>query len=132
MSEIDRQYLRVRDVAEQLKLDESTVYKMVKARTLPSIRMGKAVRIPAGGLLAYLERVARDGQPLVTVAPIDPAELGSVDARALEFHQRVGRSPHEFVDGWKSGAIPDTDENAPLALEALALRAALDRTPVSV
>ncbi len=131
MVEIDRHYLRVREVAERLSLDESTVYKMLKAESLPSIRLGKAVRVPAGALATYLRRLERGGA-LVRLAPIEErVDLGSLDDRAHEFHRRVGLSPHEFIEGWKRGEIEDTAENAAVAIEALALRNALDREPVT-
>jgi hypothetical protein len=37
----------------------------------------------------------------------------------------TGRTPAAFIDAWRSGEIADAPENAELAMDALALPAAL-------
>lgn len=48
-------------------------------------------------------------------------------ARAAAFQKVTGKSPDAFVEAWEAREIPDTPENADLAMDALALRAALQR-----
>jgi excisionase family DNA binding protein len=130
MTDVDIYYLKVGVVAERLSLDESTVYKMIRDRELPSVRLGKkAVRIPAAGLEAYLRR----HQVAATLADSEastPSEdrLGAlILERAARFSAEVGRDPHAFCDAWQRHELEDTPENADRAIEAFALASALDR-----
>lgn len=129
MSTVESHYLKVSEVAARLSLEESTVYKMVRQKRLPSIRIGeKAVRIPAGALEAYLRRAENEGRPNPVVLRDGETSSGSRSlADAVEAFQRQTKlDPHSFVSAWKKGSIADSAENASLAIEALALRAALD------
>jgi hypothetical protein len=54
----------------------------------------------------------------------EPHNLGDTVAR---FEEETRRSPFEFVEAWRSGEIQDTSENARAAIEALALREALQQ-----
>lgn len=132
--DVNRQYLRADEVAEMLGMDVSGIYRMCRDRVLPSIRIGaKTVRIPRAGLDAFLARSVQ-GQVMVDSAMAamteDPAE--ALGRQASAFVERSGLSPHDFVDHWRSGDIADEPQNADLAIEALSLRAALDRSAVAV
>jgi excisionase family DNA binding protein len=127
--DVELYYLKVGDVAERLSLDESTVYKMVRERELPSVRLGKkAVRIPAAGLDAYLRKHE-------IAASHDSSETGASEERlttllyerAERFTAEVGSDPLAFSDAWRRHEIEDTAENADRAIEAFALATALDR-----
>jgi excisionase family DNA binding protein len=130
-----REYLKAREVAEMLSLDITTVYKMCEEKVIPSLRIGKkAVRIPRGALNAYLAQ--QQGQEIpglallaaVRAEGIDP--VTALEDQAREFYGRGGCSAHQYAERWRSGQIEDTPENADLAIEALALRAALDRAGI--
>ena len=58
--------LTVPQVCEQLNLSRSFVYVLLEREVIPSIRIGKARRIPAEGLAAWVAREmqaqAADGQ----------------------------------------------------------------------
>lgn len=132
MSELaaDRHYLKASDVAERLSLDESTVYKLIKAGELPSVRIGtKAVRIPAAALDAYLRRHTAGVQVASEVRLIDDLEAlrPHLEHRIDEFHRRTGHDPESFCTAWQRRDIDDSPENADLAIEAVALVAALER-----
>lgn len=45
---------RVRAVAARLKLSPATVYRLVECGTLPSVRIGNAIRIPRAELDRFL------------------------------------------------------------------------------
>src|SRR5215208_6660638 len=99
-------YLKVGEVAARLSLDESTVYKMIRERELPSVRLGKkAVRIPVAGLEAYLRRhevaaASASSDAFEPMATTEERILALVHERAERFTSEVGRDPHAFSDAW--------------------------------
>jgi excisionase family DNA binding protein len=52
----DRLLLRVSEAAEMLSVARSKAYAMVQTGELPSVRLGKSVRIPVRSLNEYVER----------------------------------------------------------------------------
>ncbi|QBI21521.1 DNA-binding protein [Egibacter rhizosphaerae] len=48
----------VAEVAEHMRVSTMTVYRLIKAGTLPAIRVGKNYRIRGGDLAAFLEAAA--------------------------------------------------------------------------
>lgn len=123
MSRVEEHYLRVRDYAERFSLSESAVYKKIERGEIRAIRIGKTVRIPSSEMERYLtpirlldeEGAPRDGEP---------HGLGD---RVARFEEAAGCSPPDYAERWRSGDIEDTPANARLAIEALALRAALEQ-----
>ncbi|HUB72678.1 MAG TPA: helix-turn-helix domain-containing protein [Solirubrobacteraceae bacterium] len=118
MSDLDSRYLTVPQVAAELQMDVSAVYKMCKSQQLPSVRFGKSVRIPRLAYERYLQRL-EGGRP-------ELLELESRDSqdRLEDFPDATGHDPDTWIDGWRSGSIPDTPENTRLAIHALGLREA--------
>jgi excisionase family DNA binding protein len=119
----ESRYLTVKQVAHELQLDESTVYKKCDSGEFPSIKMGKAVRIPRLALERHLH--ALEGpKPLSE----DERESAQFDSQAVlaQFEQETRRTPAEWVDAWRRGEIEDTAENSRVAIWALALRDAAD------
>jgi hypothetical protein len=51
-----------------------------------------------------------------------------LDARTQEFQARTARTPAEFTAAWREGEVEDTPQNAGDAIEALALREAMQPT----
>lgn len=123
MLEIDRMYLRPSDVARQLGLTTSAVYKMMERGELPRVRFGRAVRIPGPAFEAWLR--ARDAGEFVPLREggEGPAS-GPLDASRAGFIERTGRVPEDFVDAWRRGEIADDGESTALMIEALSLREA--------
>ena len=123
MSRVDEHYLRVRDYAERFSLSESAVYKKIDRGEIRAIRIGKTVRIPSSEMERYLtptrlltdDSIPRDGEP-----------HGLAD-RVARFEEETGSTPGTYVKQWRSHGIEDTPANARLAIEALALRAALEQ-----
>jgi len=121
MTDLSDHYMRVRDYARKFSLDESTVYKMIDRGEVKAIRIGKkTLRIPSSELERYLER-----------EPTEDSKATSLGERVEAFRKANGKDPGAFVDAWRSGEIEDSPENAEAALEALALRTALDRQHVA-
>ena len=55
---------RPAEVAALLGLGRSTVFQMIAAGDLPTVRFGRALRVPADGLQALIrERTETAGQP---------------------------------------------------------------------
>lgn len=57
------EYLRVEEVAKQLKLGRSTVYALIQQQRIPHIRIGMAVRIPKDAFETWLREQIRDPRP---------------------------------------------------------------------
>jgi len=57
----DRLLLRVPEAAARLGLSRSTVYELIGAGQLRTVHYGRAVRIPVGELMAWVERQASAG-----------------------------------------------------------------------
>jgi excisionase family DNA binding protein len=120
MTELSDHYMRVRDYARRFSLDESTVYKMIERGEIKAIRIGKkTLRIPSSELERYLE-------PEPAAGP----DAAALSKRAEAFREKSGTDPGSFAEAWRKGEIEDTPENSEVAIEALALRAALARQHV--
>ena len=52
----ERLLLKIPDLCQRLNLSRSTVYEMIAAKTWPIVRVGRAVRIPAAAVEAWVER----------------------------------------------------------------------------
>ncbi len=48
--------LRIPEAAAALSLGRSTIYKMMESGEIPTVRVGRAVRIPLTALVAWAER----------------------------------------------------------------------------
>ena len=125
---IEIHYLKPSDIARRLSVHRSYVYGLINDGTLPHIRIGKAVRVPAAAFEAFVRareaEAATAGKEVVTGAGSPEAEL---ESRRAAFEDAVGIDPFEFVEAWKHGDIEDTPKNAERAIDALTLRELLRR-----
>lgn len=48
------------DVAQRLSVGRSTVYELIRAGALRSVKVGRLRRIPVGALRAYVERIVEE------------------------------------------------------------------------
>jgi excisionase family DNA binding protein len=53
--------LTVKEVAALLRVGRDTAYWLVAEKRIPSIRLGRQIRIPRAALLSSIEREARAG-----------------------------------------------------------------------
>ncbi len=53
--------LRLHEVADRLAISTSMAWKLIAYGHLPSVRIGRAVRVRPADLEAYLEGATRDG-----------------------------------------------------------------------
>jgi excisionase family DNA binding protein len=63
---MERQLLRIGEVAEALGLSKATTYRLIARGALRAVRVGSRLRVPA----AEIDRVAREGAP---ARPEEPA-----------------------------------------------------------
>lgn len=56
----DALLLTVREAGALMRVGRDTAYALVAEGRIPSIRLGRQIRIPRGALLAHLEREAID------------------------------------------------------------------------
>ena len=47
--------LRIPDVAQRLALGRSTVYELIATGQLPTVRIGRSVRVPVAALQSFVE-----------------------------------------------------------------------------
>ena len=115
MTDLDRQYWKIKEFADHFGLDKSTVYNQIDRGEIRAIRIGKtALRIPTDEVKRILERF------------VEPSEHPHHLYRQVrDFEVRTCRTPAEFAAAWREGKIEDTPQNASDAIEALALREAL-------
>ena len=55
--------LTVKEAAALMRIGRDTTYAMVASGHIPSIRLGKQIRIPRAALIAHLENEAQREQP---------------------------------------------------------------------
>ena len=57
----DRRLLRIEDVADRLAVSRSMAWKLIAYGQLPSVRIGRAVRVRPADLEAYVAGAVREG-----------------------------------------------------------------------
>jgi excisionase family DNA binding protein len=59
----EEEYLTIKDIAQQLKLDEKTIRRWIKSKQLPAIELGGKYRVTRSDLNAFLEsrKLGRQG-----------------------------------------------------------------------
>ena len=66
---MDKVLLTVTEAAQRLSLGRATTYQLVQRGELPVVRIGRAVRIPARALDAWIAGKTRGGMPNVGTKP---------------------------------------------------------------
>ncbi len=59
---MDRQLLRPEEVAEILGIGRSRVYVLIREGVIPSVRIGKSVRVPARAFWKWMDGVSDQTQ----------------------------------------------------------------------
>lgn len=111
-------YLTASQVAAELNISTSGVYKLIDRGKLPAIRRSeRGLRVPRVALDAYKRRLQGKG-PSVPPAVISTATLE--EARAA-FERETGLAPAEWECRWKAERFEDSPGNMGLAIRALGL-----------
>jgi excisionase family DNA binding protein len=63
----DALLLRIPEAAQRLGLGRSTIYELIASGDLPAVRIGRAVRVPASRLAAWVERQAQEAEGLQAI-----------------------------------------------------------------
>lgn len=117
-----KDYLTVAEVADELEMTPSGVYKLIQRGRLKAIRKtAHGTRIARIALDAYLRRVA--GEEPLPIASMGAGEQSLSDLRA-EFERETGRTPEQWQRLWKDDRIEDTHANMIWTVRSLALNAA--------
>ncbi len=58
-AEIDSQLLKAERVAQHLDISKSKAYQLMQTGTLPTIRIGRSLRVPAKALTRWIEANTR-------------------------------------------------------------------------
>ena len=78
----DDQLLTVPEAARLLRIGRNLAYELVARRAIPSVRLGRSIRIPRFALEAWLERESR---------PVDTlAGSPRMDGRSDAYPRRIG------------------------------------------
>lgn len=68
---MERLLLRPTEAAELLGVGRTTMYALLATGEIPSVRVGKSIRVPAGALERWVS--VRTAEPAETVEPDAPA-----------------------------------------------------------
>lgn len=110
-------YLTVPQVADELEISTSGVYKLIQRGRLPVLKLSeRRTRIARWALDAYIERINGRGPDTSLSDEADPQAARS----AFEHETRL--TPEAWIVAWKRDEIPDTARNTERLVRALALR----------
>jgi excisionase family DNA binding protein len=84
---MDKALQTLPEAAAYLSISRSSIYQMLNRGDLPTVRIGRAVRIPTSALEEWVDRRVRESQGVVP-----PAELEMDDGRG-----RASTSPSLLV-----------------------------------
>jgi excisionase family DNA binding protein len=111
-------YLTASEVADELGISKSGVYKLIQRGRLPVIRRSeRGMRVSRLALDAYQRRL-QGGD--MGIPPINYSNRSREDMLA-DFEAETGISPAEWERRWKADEIEDSAENMSLAVRAMSL-----------
>jgi len=64
--DMDKLLLTVPEAATRLGIGRTKLYELIAGGKLRTVRIGRAVRIPASSVIAYVENLQRDCRPEVS------------------------------------------------------------------
>jgi excisionase family DNA binding protein len=59
----DREVLKVEEAAALMRVTKNTAYELIAKGEIPSVRLGRLIRVPRRALLAMLEGKGGDASP---------------------------------------------------------------------
>lgn len=110
-------YLTVGEVAAELEISQSGVYKLIARGKLKAIRRSeRGMRVSRIALDAYRRRLGSG-------APSESRRPSGDDRAALtaDFRARTGSSPEGWLAAWRAERIEDSPTNMSDAMVAMAL-----------
>lgn len=113
-----REFLTVADVATELGITPSGVYKLIERDHLKAIRRSeRGVRVSAIALDAYRRRINGEHVEIQRPAPV----TRSFDELVASFERNTEHSIQAWLDAWKRDALEDSPQNMRRTMAALAL-----------
>lgn len=111
-------YLRVAEVADELGISTSGVYKLIQRGKLRAIRRSeRGTLVPRIALDAYQRRLTH-GAPVPSPPAIEDDDVATGIRR---FRDATGSEPEEWVEAWRADRIEDTAENMRHLIQALGI-----------
>lgn len=113
-------YLTVAEVAAELGMSTSGVYKLIRREKLGAFRLSeRKLMVSRIALDAYRRRL-KHGPPEPPALVVEHVDLAT---RLRRFRDATGSEPDEWVEAWKSDRIEDTAENMRHLIQALGILA---------
>lgn len=91
---------RVAEVAARFDVDETTIYRQIKAGRIKAIRIGSAVRVPAEALAEYEASIAAavlSSAELTVETPLGVVDLVAVDRARAGHHVSLNAAETALV-----------------------------------
>lgn len=111
-------YLTASEVADELGISKSGVYKLIQRGRLPAIRRSeRGMRVSRLALEAYQRRLQGRGLDIPRVHYSNQ----SLKDMLVDFEAETGMNPAEWERHWKAEEIEDSAENMSLAVRAMSL-----------
>jgi excisionase family DNA binding protein len=60
MPDTERWVLSPKEVQERLGLSKTTCYALIQSGVIPSVRLGRSIKVPASALRQWIERQANE------------------------------------------------------------------------
>jgi excisionase family DNA binding protein len=111
-------YMPIPEVADELGISASGVYKLISRGKLPAIRRSeRGLRVPRMAFDAYKLRL--QGHEAAVPPPV--ISTATLEESRAAFERETGLSPADWERRWKADEIEDSAENMTLAIRALGL-----------
>ena len=119
-------YMTIAEVAAELGMSTSGVYKLIQREKLRAIRLSERKTVVARIALDAYRRRLKHGPP-----PPSPLMVEHVDLDVLtqEFRDATGAEPEEWMEAWKADRLEDTAENMRHMIRAFSILAARKEHP---
>jgi excisionase family DNA binding protein len=124
----DAPYLTVAEVAAELGMSTSGVYKLIQREKLGAIRLSERKTLVARiALDAYRRRLKHEPPP----PPPLVVEHVDLDVLTQEFRDATGAEPEEWMAAWKADRLEDTAENMRHMIRAFSILAGRKEQPAA-
>ena len=116
-------YMTVAEVAAELGMSTSGVYKLIQREKLRAIKRSERKTVVARIALDAYRRRLKYGPPTPPPLVVEDVDLAT---RVQRFRDATGAEPEEWMEAWKADLIEDSAENMRHMIRALGILA--DRT----
>lgn len=126
MAQTQTGYLSVQETADRLGMTPDGVYKLIQRGKLDVERVSaRKTKVPKDALDRYMQAQQARVQRFRDGAPVAESEV-----LRQQFADATGRTPEDWLGGWKRNAVEDTPENMRLLVRAVALIGPRGQAPI--